>query len=111
MSITPACWITALNSSGRWFATAPTSSPPLDTPWMASFDGRVYPLLMRYSAAPMKSSNTFCLCSFVPASCHFSPYSLPPRMFADAYTTPCSSSARRSALNAGKVPMLNPPYP
>jgi hypothetical protein len=37
-------------------------------------------LAISHSAAAMKSSNTFCFFSFVPASCHASPYSLPPRM-------------------------------
>ena len=36
-----------------------------------------------HSAAAMKSSKTFCFCSFVPAWCHSSPYSPPPRRFAD----------------------------
>ena len=34
---------------------------------------------LRYSAAEMKSSNTFCFCILVPATCQSSPYSLPPR--------------------------------
>src|SRR3981081_4389133 len=70
---------------------------------MASLADDVYFCAIKYSAAAIKSSNTFCFLSLVPASCHFSPYSPPPRMFADAYTTPCSSMAMRSALNPGLV--------
>ena len=51
---------------------------------MASFSGDVYLLAMSHSAAAMKSSKTFCFFSFVPASCHFSPYSPPPRRLAEA---------------------------
>ena len=36
MSITPTAGRQAPNSSGRWVITAPTSSPPLLPPWMAS---------------------------------------------------------------------------
>jgi hypothetical protein len=45
----------------------------------------------------------------MPASCHFSPYSPPPRMFTDTYTPPCSSHAMREALKPGTVEMLKPP--
>ena len=83
MSITPACWMTTLKRSGRWFATAPTSRPPFETPWMASRSGDVYLFLTSHSAAPMKSSKTFCFLSFVPCSCHLSPYSPPPRRLAE----------------------------
>ena len=37
MSITPTAGIAAPNRSGRWFSTAPTSSPPLLPPKIASF--------------------------------------------------------------------------
>ena len=80
MSITPTCGIATRNRSGRWLITAPTSRPPFEPPCAASFDGLVYLLAISHSAAAMKSSNTFCFFSLVPASCHASPYSLPPRM-------------------------------
>ena len=44
----------------------------------------VYLLAISHSAAEMKSSNTFCLRSLVPARCHSSPYSPPPRRLACA---------------------------
>ena len=44
----------------------------------------MYFSLTRYSAAAMKSSKTFCFFSNMPALCHSSPYSPPPRMFAVA---------------------------
>ena len=50
-------------------------------PEMASLSARVYLFAMSHSAAAMKSSNTFCLFSFIPALCHSSPYSPPPRKF------------------------------
>src|SRR5690606_40366659 len=54
------------------------SKPPFDPPWQARYSGDVKPSLIKYSAAAIKSSITFCFCIFVPASCHFSPYSPPP---------------------------------
>ena len=39
-------------------------------------------LAISHSAAAMKSSKTFCFLSLVPAWCHSSPYSPPPRRFA-----------------------------
>lgn len=44
----------------------------------------VYFWAIRYSAAAIKSSNTFCFCKTVPDSCHFLPNSPPPRIFATA---------------------------
>lgn len=34
---------------------------------------------LEYKIAAIKSSNTFCFCIFVPATCQSSPYSFPPR--------------------------------
>ncbi len=42
------------------------------------------PVASSHSAAAMKSSNTFCLRSRMPARCQASPYSPPPRRFATA---------------------------
>ena len=42
---------------------------------MASFSFDVYFLAMRWLAAAIKSSNTFCFFSNIPALCHSSPYS------------------------------------
>ena len=39
MSITPTAGRAAPNSSGRWVMQAPTSSPPLLPPWIASSRG------------------------------------------------------------------------
>ena len=61
---------------------APINNPPLLPPCIASFPGRVYCSLLRYSAAAAKSSNTFCFLVRLPALCHSSPNSPPPRMFA-----------------------------
>ena len=54
----------------------------------------VHPSGMSFSAAAWKSSNTFCLRSRMPARCHSSPSSLPPRRPAIAYTPPASTQAR-----------------
>ncbi len=74
----------AAKRSGRWVTAAPTSRPPFEPPRMASFSGRVYPLAISHSAAAMKSSKTFCFFSSIPARCHSSPYSPPPRRFGRA---------------------------
>ena len=63
------------------------------------------------AAATWKSSNTFCLCSRIPARCQSSPSSLPPRSPAIAYTPPASTQARIDAEKAGVMLILNPPYP
>src|SRR5690606_40942147 len=67
--------------SGRWVMVAPTNNPPFDPPRMANFSDEVYLFSIKYSAAAIKSSNTFCFCILVPALCHFLPYSPPPRKF------------------------------
>ena len=77
----PTAAMPAPNKSGLWFMQDPTKRPPFEPPLMASFLVHVYLLSTRYSAAAMKSSNPFCLLSNLPALCHFSPYSPPPRMF------------------------------
>uniref|UniRef100_A0A224XZV3 Putative secreted protein n=1 Tax=Panstrongylus lignarius TaxID=156445 RepID=A0A224XZV3_9HEMI len=72
----------------------------------------VYLFSIKYSAAAWKSSKTFCLFSKRPASCHFSPYSPPPRRFATA-TTPfkCFIKTNLNVLYTGCKLTLNPPYP
>ena len=74
----------AVNRSGRCVTAAPTSSPPFDPPHTASRPGDVIPAETRYAAAAWKSSNTFCLRPSIPARCHSSPSSLPPRSPATA---------------------------
>jgi len=66
---------------------------------------------MSHSPAAMKSSNTFCFFSFIPAWCHSSPYSPPPRMQASAYTPPISIQTRLATEKYGVDEALNPPYP
>uniref|UniRef100_A0A7C8YKA9 Uncharacterized protein n=1 Tax=Opuntia streptacantha TaxID=393608 RepID=A0A7C8YKA9_OPUST len=67
---------------------------------------------MRYSAAAMKSSKQFCFLSSVPALCHSSPYSPPPRILARQKTTPkCLKRMVRMTLKLGVRLTLNPPYP
>src|SRR5690606_5317690 len=109
--MTPTAGNATLHSSAGWVITAPTNRPPLEPPATPNFSAEVYPASMRYSAAEMKSSNTFCFCSFVPASCHFWPYSPPPRRLATAYTPPCSSRLIFDVLIDGVRLMLNPAYP
>jgi hypothetical protein len=72
--------------------------PPLEWPSIASFGVTVTLLAMSHSAAAMKSSKTFCLSSFVPALCHASPYSPPPRRLATASTPPRSIHGRLLGL-------------
>ena len=70
---------TAPKRSGRWVIAAPTRSPPFEPPRMAIRSGLAYPFATSHSAAAMKSSKTFCFFASIPSSCHFSPYSSPPR--------------------------------
>ena len=76
---------------------------------MASLSEDVYFSLIKYSAAPIKSSNTFCFFSNIPALCHVSPYSPPPLILAKTNTHPCSKNAIRAALKLGFMDALNPP--
>ena len=77
---------------------------------MASRSGRVQPPSpTSHSAAAMKSSNTFCLSSCVPALCQASPYSPPPRRLAEANTPPRSIHTTLDAEKRGWIEMLNPP--
>src|SRR5258707_1175202 len=78
---------------------------------MASREVLVYLFAINHSAAAMKSTNTFCLFSFVPARCHSSPYSPPPRRLATAYTPPISIQTSLLTENHGVTLILNPPYP
>lgn len=48
-------------------AYVPTSRPPLETPFIVSLEGEVYPSLIRYSAAHWKSVKQFCLFASMPA--------------------------------------------
>src|SRR2546422_2791873 len=109
MSITPFAGSAAANRSGRRFIQAPTRRPPFEPPWIASLFEDVYLFVTRYSAHAMKSSNTFGLLSSIPALCHASPYSPPPRRFATARRPPSSSHRRRLAWKLGVREMLNPP--
>ena len=77
--MTPTAGKATPKSSGRWAMTAPTSRPPFEPPSMARRGVDVYFSLMRYSAAAMKSSKTFCFLSSMPPLCQASPYSPPPR--------------------------------
>ncbi len=96
MSMTPTAGSATAKSSGRCSITAPTSRPPFEPPMMPSVCGEAYVSWTRYSAAAMKSSNTFCFFSNIPASCQASPYSLPPRMLAVTQTPPRSRNAGTS---------------
>ncbi len=109
MSMTPTPGSAAAKSSGRCVIVAPTSSPPLLRPPIASLLGAVYFSSMRYSAAAMKSSKTFCLRSLVPAWCHASPNSPPPRRLGIANTPPISIHTTLGTENIGPSGMLNPP--
>ncbi len=84
MSSTPTAGSATANRSGRWIIEAATSRPPFEPPRIASREGVVYFSRTRCSPAAMKSSNTFCLRSRVPARCQSEPYSPPPRRFATA---------------------------
>ena len=84
ISITPTAGSTAANNSGRCVRQAPTNSPPLLPPEIANRWLLVYLFSISHSAAAMKSSNTFCFFSRMPAVCQARPYSPPPRKFGTA---------------------------
>src|SRR5512139_1455989 len=100
---------TAPKSSGRWVMAAPTSRPPFEPPEMASLDADVYLLTISHSAAAMKSSKTFCFLSSIPARCHDSPNSPPPRRLASAKTPPFSIQVTARPEKPGSELELNPP--
>ena len=83
----------------------------MERPEIASVCGEVTFSRIRYSAAAMKSSKTFCFLPSMPAWCQASPYSAPPRRLATAYTPPRSMKGATCAANAGVMLMLKPPYP
>ena len=83
MSITPTAGSAAPNSSGRCVMHGADQQAAVAAALNRQLRRRVYLFAISHSAAAMKSSNTFCLLSFVPASCHSSPYSPPPRRLAD----------------------------
>src|SRR5580692_4668118 len=99
----------AENSSGCCVNDAPMSSPPLERPEIAKCCGDVYFCAIRYSAAANQSSNTFCLCSNMPASCQASPYSPPPRRLGTASQPPCSSHQAHAGFHSGVMLTLKPP--
>ncbi len=74
----------AAHSPGCWVIVAPTSRPPLEPPETASWPAVVQRSAISWRPAAAKSSNTFCLRSRIPARCHCSPSSLPPRRLAMA---------------------------
>lgn len=109
MSITPTAGNATAYRSGRWVMQAPTSRPPFDPPAIASFSFDVYLLSIRYSAAAMKSSNTFCLLASMPARCHSSPYSPPPRRFTMGIDAALFHQRTLSGVKPGVRLMLIPP--
>ena len=111
MSKTPTAGKATFIKSGLCVMVAPTKSPPFDPPLIAKYSDEVYLFSIKYSAAAMKSSKTFCLFIFVPASCHVLPYSPPPLKLGTAYTPPCSIQTALNGLKLGVKEILKPPYP
>jgi hypothetical protein len=70
--------------SGRSVIARPMVMPPALPPSPARWAGEVYLWSTRYCAAAMKSRQVLCLVSSLPARCHPSPYSPPPRTCATA---------------------------
>ncbi len=79
----PTCETTARNSSGCCVSAAPMRRPPFEPPSIASLSrASCSRSSTSRRAQARKSSNTFCLCVRLPARCHSSPNSPPPRRFA-----------------------------
>ena len=62
----------------------PPSNPPFEAPEIARCAASVYFEEIKYEAAAIMSSKTFCFLSSIPARCQSSPNSAPPRKFATA---------------------------
>ena len=84
MSKTPTAGNATCIKWGLCVIVAPTNNPPFEPPRMAKNCDEVYFSEIKYSAAAIKSSKTFCFFNCVPASCHFFPYSPPPRKLGTA---------------------------
>ena len=89
MSSSGAEQMTAAYRSGRCVSAAPTSRPPFDPPEMASCPGVVQPSRDQRTRPRRGSRRRRSACEpSIPARCHSSPSSLPPRRLAIAYTPP-----------------------
>ena len=84
----PTLHTAAANRSGLSVMARLMRIPPALVPVPASLWGRVKPALTRYSAHEMKSFQVFGLVVLKPALYQASPFSLPPRGWALATTTP-----------------------
>ena len=111
MSVSGTSHTTAAHRSGRRTMHAATSSPPLDPPRMARRSRDVRPFATSQSAAASKSAKTWGLLARIPAWCHASPSSPPPRSPGTATWPPCSHHTAMNGLHAGVSVMLKPPYP
>ncbi len=90
---------------------AAVSKPPFERPLAPTLPWFAMPESTRVVAQAMKSSNTCCLLPSMPARCHASPCSMPPRRLARTTDPPASRNATRAGLNIGVTGMLKPPYP
>ena len=109
MSVSGTSHTTAWHRSGRRTSHAATSRPPFEPPRMASRSREVRPSATSQSAAASKSANTCGLRSRMPAWCHASPSSPPPRSPGIATWPPSSHQTAMNGLHAGVSVMLNPP--
>ena len=97
MSRTPTAGNATPNRSGLWSRHAATSRPPLLPPAIAIFFGLVYFSAARYSAAAMKSSNTFCF-----ASLRARHMPLPAILAAASYSRRCNDAAHFEPHHPGR---------
>ena len=98
-----AAW-TARKRSGRSLVTAPIRRPPALPPSMSRRSGEVHFSRTRNSAQSMKSKKVFFFFMSMPSSCHASPISSPPRMWAIAKGMPRSRRLRRRLSKVADVP-------
>ena len=95
---------TARNKSGRKLTTAPMSNPPALPPSITRRSGAEMWFFTNHSAQSTKSVKVFFLRINMPSSCHASPSSSPPRMWAMTNTMPRSTSDSRAMEKLASMP-------
>ena len=85
------------------FITAPISNPPALPPMAYMWSGVVNPSSTMAWPQSMKSVKVLILLNSLPSSYQWRPISLPPRMWAMAYTNPRSSMLKRPTENPASM--------
>src|SRR5688500_15329098 len=100
--------IAAPKRSGRVVIALLIKIPPALPPMIPKCCGEVYFSAIKYSAQAIKSFQVFGLVAPLPAKCHSSPYSPPPRTPVHTTMPPRSSHGSEPEAKYGEV--LSDPY-